>query len=161
MATPIDLPFPRRAVPRREIHRYSTGHAVRNVIIVLLALMTLAAVGSKAIDHYLQNRQVTAMMGPKARLAPLPAMEFALGGPRSVEVEVSLVLAPNVKASSVLKYQDRIADRLFQTVGSAGADRLTAKGSAEFLKQQIREAVREEAGSGMVRDVYIQRMVVK
>lgn len=161
MATPIDLPFPRRELPRKDVHRYSTGHAVRNVVIILMALMSLAVVGTKAIDQYLENRRVTAMMGPKAKLAPLPAMEFALGGPRAVEVQVSLVLAPDVKAASVLKYQDRIADRLFQTVGSAGADRLTAKGSAEFLKQQIRDAVREEAGAGLVRDVYIQRMVVK
>lgn len=159
MATPVDPPFPRRAPSRRERDVHS--HAARNVVIVLLALIALAAAGTVAVDRILESRRVGAVMGPKPRLAPLPAMEFALGGARSVEVEVSLVLAPKVKPERVLAYKERIADRLFETVGNAGARRLTAGGSAEFLKQQIRDAVRVEAGSDLIRDVYIQRMVVK
>ena len=100
-------------------------------------------------------------MGPKPHLAQLPAIEVPLGGSRAVEMQVSLVLAPKVKAERVLRYQDRIADRLFQTVSQVDSEILTGPGSATFLKARIRDAVNREAGTGLVRDIYIERMVVK
>ncbi|PWC34247.1 flagellar basal body-associated FliL family protein [Azospirillum sp. TSO35-2] len=140
------------------------AHPTRLLVIVLIALLTLAGLaygGGIAVDRILEQRRVVALMGPKARLATLPELEVPLGGARAVEMRVSLVLAPKVEADRILRYQDRIADRLFQTVSEAGTERLTGTGSAAFLKQTVRDAVRREAGDGLIRDIYIERMVVK
>ncbi len=140
------------------------AHPTRTLIVVLIALLTLAGLaygGGIAVDRIVEQRRIEARMGPKPNLAQLPAIEVPLGGLRAVEMQVSLVLAPKVEAERVLRYQDRIADRLFQTVSQAGAEALTGTGSAAFLKQSIRDAVNREAGTGLIRDVYIERMVVK
>ncbi len=140
------------------------AHPTRTLIVVLIALLTLAGLaygGGIAVDRIVEQRRIEARMGPKPSLAQLPAIEVPLGGLRAVEMQVSLVLAPKVEAERVLRYQDRIADRLFQTVSQAGAETLTGTGSAAFLKQSIRDAVNREAGTGLIRDVYIERMVVK
>ncbi len=140
------------------------AHPTRTLIVVLIALLTLAGLaygGGIAVDRIVEQRRIEARMGPKPSLAQLPAIEVPLGGLRAVEMQVSLVLAPKVEAERVLRYQDRIADRLFQTVSQAGAETLTGTGSAAFLKQSIRDAVNREAGTGLIRDIYIERMVVK
>lgn len=141
-----------------------SARPTRIVVIVLLALLTLAGLaygGIAALDGILEQRRIEARMGPKVRLATLPALEVPLGAQRAVEMQVSLVLAPGVEADRVLRYQDRIADRLFQTVSQTGTETLTGAGSADVLKARIREAVNREAGTGLIRDVYIERMVVK
>lgn len=140
------------------------AHPTRLLIVVLVALATLAGLaygGGIAVDRILEQRRIEARMGPKPRLAQLPAIEVPLGGLRAVEMQVSLVLAPKVEADRVLRYQDRIADRLFQTVSQAGTETLTGTGSADFLKARIKDAVNREAGTGLIRDIYIERMVVK
>jgi flagellar basal body-associated protein FliL len=142
-------------------HGPHTPHLVATVLIVLLTLAGLAYAGSFAFNHVFESRRVAAQMGPKARLAPLPAMDIALGGARAIDVQVSLVLASKVKVDAVLRYQDRIADRLFESVGRVEAERLTAPGSAQLLKDAVKDAVRREAGAGLIRDVYIERMVVR
>ncbi|CAO3447738.1 flagellar basal body-associated FliL family protein [Azospirillum largimobile] len=155
---PLDALAPQHA-PHSE-----PAHPTRTLIVVLIALMTLAGLaygGGIAVDRIVEQRRIEARMGPKPNLAQLPAMEVPLGGLRAVEMQVSLVLAPKVQADRVLRYQDRIADRLFQTVSQAGAETLTGTGSADFLKQSIRDAVNREAGTGLISDIYIERMVVK
>ncbi|MFD1623951.1 flagellar basal body-associated FliL family protein [Azospirillum griseum] len=144
--------------PRQEPH---TRRLVLTLLVVLLTLLGLAYGGSIAITKILEQQRVTAVMGPKARLAPLPAMDIALGGARAIDVQVSLVLAPKVKADAVLRYQDRIADRLFERIGAMEPERLTAPGSGQRLKDAVKEAVQREAGAGLIRDVYIERMVVR
>ncbi len=142
-------------------HNHRSTPLILVLVIVLLTLAGLGYAGIHAVDRLIESRRVTALMGPKPVLAPLPVLEIPLGGPRSINVQVSLVLAPKVKPDAVLRYQDRIADRLFESVGGAGAERLTAPGSAQLLKDAIKDAVRREAGSGLIRDVYIERMVVQ
>ncbi|BAI73048.1 hypothetical protein AZL_024100 [Azospirillum sp. B510] len=140
------------------------GSPARLLIIVVIALLTLAGLaygGGMALDRMLDQRRIEARMGPKPQLARLPALEVPLDGSRAVEMQVSLVLAPKVEADRILRYQERIADRLFQTVSQAGAENLTGSGSADFLKARIKEAVNREAGTGLFRDIYIERMVVK
>ncbi len=144
--------------PRQEPH---TRHLVATLLLILLTLVGLACAGAFAFSHVFENHRVVAQMGPKARLAPLPALDIALGGARVIDVQVSLVLAPKVKADAVLRYQDRIADRLFESVGRVEPERLTAPGSAQLLKDAVKDAVRREAGAGLIRDVYIERMVVR
>ncbi|ALG70686.1 hypothetical protein VY88_05805 [Azospirillum thiophilum] len=154
----VDEPAPHPAADSK------AAHPTRIVVIVLLALMTLAGLaygGLAALDGILEQRRIEARMGPKVRLATLPALEVPLGGQRAVEMQASLVLAPGVEADRVLRYQDRIADRLFQTVSQTGTEKLTGEGSADFLKARIKEAVNREAGTGLIRDIYIERMVVK
>lgn len=141
-----------------------TAHPTRLLIVVLISLLTLAGLaygGGIAVDRILEQRRIEARMGPKPRLAQLPAMEVPLGASRAVEMQVSLVLAPKIKPDRVLRYQDRIADRLFQTVSQTDSETLTGPGSAAFLKARIRDAVNREAGTGLIRDIYIERMVVK
>lgn len=162
-APPPD-PLRRDAVALPHASPPESTHPTRTLIVVLIALLTLAGLaygGGIAVDRIVEQRRIEARMGPKPSLAQLPAIEVPLGGLRAVEMQVSLVLAPKVEADRVLRYQDRIADRLFQTVGQAGAESLTGTGSAAFLKQSIRDAVNREAGTGLIRDIYIERMVVK
>ncbi|WP_244433858.1 flagellar basal body-associated FliL family protein [Azospirillum sp. B506] len=140
------------------------AHPTRILIVVLVALFTLAALaygGGVALDRILEQRRVEARMGPKPRLAQLPEIEVPLGGSRAVEMKVSLVLAPKIEPDRILRYQDRIADRLFQTVSRVDSEALTGPGSADILKARIKEAVNHEAGTGLFSDIYIERMVVK
>ncbi|KAA0598055.1 flagellar basal body-associated protein FliL [Azospirillum lipoferum] len=140
------------------------AHPTRLLIVVLIALFTLAGLaygGGIAVDRILEQRRIETRMGPKPRLAQLPAIEVPLGASRAVEMQVSLVLAPKVEPDRILRYQDRIADRLFQTVSRVDSETLTGPGSADFLKARIKEAVNREAGTGLFRDIYIERMVVK
>nr|WP_295834897.1 flagellar basal body-associated FliL family protein [uncultured Azospirillum sp.] len=165
--TPYPTPPPepmREELSARHAADPETAHPTRLLIIVLISLLTLAGLaygGGIAVDRILEQRRIEARMGPKPHLAQLPAIEVPLGGSRAVEMQVSLVLAPKVKAERVLRYQDRIADRLFQTVSQVDSEILTGPGSATFLKARIRDAVNREAGTGLVRDIYIERMVVK
>lgn len=141
-----------------------SAHPTRLLIVVLIALFTLAGLaygGGIAVDRILEQRRIEARMGPKPRLAQLPAIEVPLGASRAVEMQVSLVLAPKIEPDRILRYQDRIADRLFQTVSQVDSETLTGPGSAEVLKARIKEAVNREAGPGLFRDIYIERMVVK
>lgn len=165
--TPYPTPLPdtlREELSPHHASQPEPAHPTRLLIVVITALLTLAGLaygGGIAVDRILEQRRIEARMGPKPHLAHLPAMEVPLGGPRAVEMQVSLVLAPKVEAERVLRYQDRIADRLFQTVSQGGSETLTGPGSAAFLKARIRDAVNREAGTGLIRDVYIERMVVK
>ncbi|WP_434623039.1 flagellar basal body-associated FliL family protein [Azospirillum sp. B2RO_4] len=165
--TPYPTPPPDRVRDelsvRHEPHP-EAAHPTRLLIVVLISLLTLAGLaygGGIAVDRILEQRRIEARMGPKPRLAQLPAMEVPLGASRAVEMQVSLVLAPKIEPDRVLRYQDRIADRLFQTVGQTDSEILTGPGSAAFLKGRIRDAVNREAGTGLIRDIYIERMVVK
>ncbi|CAO3415036.1 flagellar basal body-associated FliL family protein [Azospirillum endophyticum] len=140
------------------------ANPTRLLIVVLIALLTLAGLtygGGIAVDRILDQRRIESRMGPKPQLARLPALEVPLGGSRAVEMQVSLVLAPQIEAERILRYQDRIADRLFQTVSQTDTETLTGPGSADFLKARIKDAVNREAGTGLFRDIYIERMVVK
>ena len=160
---PLRRDAPDALAPQQAPHS-EAAHPTRTLIVVLIALLTLAGLaygGGVAVDRIVEQRRIEERMGPKPNLARLPAIEVPLGGLRAVEMQVSLVLAPQVEADRVLRYQDRIADRLFQTVGQAGAEALTGTGSATFMKARVREAVNREAGTGLIRDIYIERMVVK
>lgn len=165
--TPYPTPPPeamRAELSARHAADPEAAHPTRLLIVVLISLLTLAGLaygGGIAVDRILEQRRIEARMGPKPRLARLPAMEVPLGASRAVEMQVSLVLAPKVTADRVLRYQDRIADRLFQTVSQSDSEILTGPGSAAFLKTRIRDAVNREAGTGLIRDIYIERMVVK
>ncbi|WP_376957197.1 flagellar basal body-associated FliL family protein [Azospirillum sp. A26] len=162
-STPPPDPLRDELAPRHETQP-EPGNPTRLLIVVLIALFTLAGLayaGGIALDRILEQRRIEARMGPKPQLARLPAIEVPLGSVRAVEMQVSLVLAPKVELDRILRYQDRIADRLFQTVGRIDSETLTGPGAAEILKARIKEAVNREAGAGLFRDIYIERMVVK
>lgn len=162
-STPPHDPLRDELAAHHETH-LEPAHPTRLLIVVLIALFTLAGLaygGGIAVDRILEQRRIEARMGPKPRLAQLPSIEVPLGASRAVEMQVSLVLAPKVEPDRVLRYQDRIADRLFQTVSQVDSETLTGPGSADFLKARIKEAINREAGTGLFRDIYIERMVVK
>lgn len=142
-------------------HDRSAMRLVAVVMGVLLTLGALAYAGTFAIGRFIEHRRVVAMMGPQPTLASLPPMDFKLGGSRELELKVSLVLAPKADPDFARPYHDRIGDRLYDSIRELGPEGLTGPGSAEAVKRSVADAVRRETGRNAVRDVYIERMVLK
>jgi flagellar basal body-associated protein FliL len=131
------------------------------IIGVLATLVVLGLAGVTAIDRVVENRRVVAMMGPKGNFQTLPEMHFPLSGSRTLDLKVTLELRPKASQRPVERRIDRIEDRLYDGVRAIGEDQLVGPGSAERVKQAVKDAVNREAGRDLLKDVLIERMVLR
>lgn len=138
--------------------------ALRLPMLVLMLLLVLTALGwggYVAVDRYLTERRVAARMGPLEKLVSLPQMEFGLGGNRKLDLKVSLVLKRNASLEINPSHRSRINARLYEALQDIGADGLSGADGPASIKQTVADAVRVETGSTAVRDIYIERMLIK
>ncbi|WP_156927258.1 hypothetical protein [Azospirillum halopraeferens] len=131
------------------------------IVGVLTTLSLLGYGGVIAVNRFVEHRQVVARMGPKPPTASLPAWEFALSGHRSLDLKVSLELAPRTDPGFVTGAVERIGDRLYDDIRDLDMEGLIGPGSAERVKDSVSRAVRRETGRDVVRAVRIEQMVVK
>lgn len=143
-------------------HQHHSPHRMLIAIIgVLATLVVLGLLGATAVDRVLEHRRVVSMMGPRGNFQTLPEMRFPLSGSRTLDLKVTLELRPKASQRPVENRIGRIEDRLYDGVRDIGEDRLVGPGSAERVKQAVKDAVAREAGRDLLKDVLIERMVLR
>lgn len=151
------------ATKRRRPHNHDHS-AVRLVLFMITVLVTLAALGWAGTSMYqraVQQKRVVSMMGARGNFAELPEMELNLGGARSMDLKVMLELKPRADRDLADRYSRRIVDRLYDDIRQREPDELLGPGSANLVKRSVARAVRSETGQDMVKDVLIEKMLVK
>ena len=137
---------------------------MRLVLFMIGVLATLAALGWAGTTMYqraTQQRTLVTRMGVKGNFTALPEMELTLGGARSLDLKVTLELKPKANPAVTARYSDRIVDRLYDDIRQHDPQDLLGPGSAGLVKQSVSRAVRGVTGQDMVKEVLIERMVVK
>lgn len=166
-APPPHDPFLDRARPRRPpVHNV---HRSANIVVVIaltvLGLLALASLGSLAwyLPDLLERQRVEARMGPKANLAPLPAMKVEMGGVGGLSMDLTLVveLERGVKPSVIDPFVDRISDRMGDRLRDAGLERLNGAEGAKLVKEMARSVIQQEVKKIKVRDVLIEKMILR
>jgi flagellar basal body-associated protein FliL len=132
------------------------------VIAGLLGLTILGAVTAYVFSAS-KSSDVTARMGPKKNYATLPDMSFTLGGAagRNVDIHVLLEIDPGVDGQIVQPYAPRIADQLSERLREIHPGQLSGAEGAKLMKEAIAAAVGSEVRQLRVRDVLLDRMVIR
>jgi len=142
-------------------HDHSAARLVLFMVAVLATLAVLGWAGTSMYQRATQQKRVVTMMGAKGNFAALPEMELNLGGARSMDLKVKLELKPRASADVADRYSRRIIDRLYDDIRQHEPEELLGPGSANLVKRSVARAVRTETGQDMVKDVLIEKMLVK
>jgi len=142
-------------------HDHSAARLVLFMIAVLATLAVLGWAGTSMYQRATQQKQLVTRMGAKGNFAALPDLELTLGGARSLDLKVTLELKPKADPRVADRYSRRIVDRLYDDIRQHEPDELLGPGSANLVKRSVARAVRSETGQDMVKDVLIERMIVK
>jgi len=151
----------------RIVFRRGNGEAIALSfpVIVSLLLILLAALGgvSAVVVSSSRNaeRDVAARMGPAKNYAVLPEMSVTLGGARTMDLRVRLELDPKVDPHVTAPYAARIADRLGDRIRDIEPERLAGAEGAKLMKSTIASVVDREVRTIKVRDVVLERMIVR
>ena len=151
----------------RFVRRNASGETVSLApLIIAVALVVLAALGAGgvvAVKSSARQADVNDRMGPKKNYAALPNMTFTLGGgdARLVDVRVLLEIDPNVDTKVADPYVPRIADQISDRLRQIEPDQLSGADGAKLMKSTIASVVDREIRPVRVRDVLLERMVVR
>lgn len=148
-----------RRSPRN--HDHSAARLVLFMIAVLATLAALGWAGTSMYQRATQQKRIVTLMGARGNFATLPEMELFLGGARSMDLKVTLELKPRASADVADRYSRRIIDRLYDDIRQHEPDDLLGPGSTALVKRSVARAVRAETGQDMVKDVLIEKMLVK
>ncbi|WP_448191391.1 flagellar basal body-associated FliL family protein [Azospirillum sp. sgz301742] len=153
----------------RIVFRRGNGEAIALSfpVIITLLLLLLASLGGVSVvvvraSQHSDERDVTARMGAKKNYAVLPEMSVALGGGgRTMDLRVRIELDPTVDPKVTAPYTARIADRLSDRMREVEPERLTGADGAQLMKNTITSVVDREIRTIKVRDVLLERMVIR
>lgn len=149
----------------RFVRRRSNGETVSLApIFVALLLVVLAGLGTwgvvavKGSPPASGNRLV-----PPKNYAALPPMTFTLGGgdARLVDVRVLLEIDPSVDPKQAISFVPRIADQMADRMRQIEPEQLSGAEGARLMKSALSAVVGHEARSMRVREVLLERMVVR
>ena len=149
------------SVQRHQVHDHSATRLLLFMLGVLATLAVLGWAGTSMYQRATQQRSLVTMMGVKGNFAPLPELELNLSGARSLDLKVTLELKPKANPAVADRYSRRIIDRLYDDIRQYEPQELLGPGSANLVKQSVTRAVRGVTGQDMVKDVLIERMIVK
>jgi len=149
-----------RSIRHQRPPEHGAARLVFVIIAVLATLAGLAYFGTSMYERAAEQRRVTALMGRKGNFTPLPALDLHLGA-RSLELKVILELKPKVSPRVADRQRERIVDQLYDDIRQIEPEDLVGPGSAERVKQSVTRAVQRETGRDIVKEVLIERMVVK
>ena len=153
----------RHSPPVYDHHRHA--NIVLAVALTVLGLLGVASIGGVIwyLPDMLERQKIEARMGPKANLAPLPAMKVEMGGVGGLSMDLTLVieLEPGVKARVIEPYIDRISDRMGDRLREVGLERLNGSEGAKLVKEMARSVAQQEMKKIKVRDVLIEKMIVR
>lgn len=128
--------------------------------IVLLMLAVLGGVGA-VVANKPRAPSVTIPGGPK-NYARLPLMSFALGSDRQVvDIRALIELEPGVSPTVATPYLDRISDRLSDRIRQFDPAQLAGAEGAQLVKSAIAQVLDREMTSVKVRDVLLDRFVIR
>lgn len=131
--------------------------------VVLMLLALVGGVGAVVVSSSRNSeREASSRIGPKKNYAVLPEMSLALGGGGlTMDLRVRLELDPQVDPNVTIPYAARIADRLGDRMREIEPERLAGADGAMLMKSAITSVVDREVRTIKVRDVLLERMVVR
>lgn len=150
----------------RLVRRNRQGETVSLMPILLTGLLlVLAALGGTAAYVATRNRAPASQtqLGPDKKYAALPLMTFSLGGndARMVDVKVLLEIDPSVDGKVADPYVPRITDRLSDRMRQLDPQQLTGADGALLMKSTIAGVLDRELRGVRVREILLDRMVVR
>lgn len=150
----------------RNRHRpHNHDHSALRLVLFMIGVLTTLAVlgwaGTSMYQRATQQKRIVSMMGAKGNFAALPEMELNLGGARTMDLKVTLELKPRANPDVADRYSRRIIDRFYDDIRQREPEELLGPGSAGLVKRSVARAVRTETGQDMVKDVLIEKMLVK
>lgn len=157
---------PKRGVMRL-IRRNEDGEAV-GLGAPLLAfglLVALGLLGAGGVVVVSSVREPTPQQKayPKINYVALPEMSIPVGGGSGREMDLKLLLQydPNVKGDIAAGYETRISERLGDRIREIGMEQLQGAEGAKLLKGAVAAVVDRELRTARVRDVLIEKMIVR
>ena len=133
-------------------------------ILVVGGLVLLTALGAGTAYVVSSSAARTAGGGgPLKTYAALPDMSFTLGGGqgRHLDLHVLLEVEAGEDARLVEPYAPRIADRLADRLRDVEPAQLAGAAGAQFMKGAITSAIGRELKQVRVREVLLDRMIVR
>lgn len=130
---------------------------------LLLALAALGATGAVIANKSRTETAASDRMGPKKNYAALPLMTFTLGGgdARLVDVKVLLEVDPLIDGKVADPYVPRIADQLSDKLRQIDPQQLAGSDGAKLMKSTIASVLDREMRNVRVREILLDRMVVR
>jgi len=150
----------------RLVRRNRHGETVSLMPLVLTGLLlALAALGTTGAVVASKNRAPApqAQPGVSKKYAALPMMTFGLGGggARMVDVKVLLEIDPSVDGKVADPYVPRISDQLSDRMRQIDPQQLTGADGAMLMKSTIAGVLDRELRGVRVKDILLDRMVVR
>lgn len=150
----------------RLVRRNRHGETVSLMPLVLTGLLlALAALGTTGAVVASKNRAPAPQAQPGAdkKYAALPMMTFGLGGggARMVDVKVLLEIDPSVDGKVADPYVPRISDRLSDRLRQIDPQQLTGADGAMLMKSTIAGVLDRELRGVRVKEILLDRMVVR
>lgn len=151
----------------RLITRNESGQAIGVALPLLLlgGLVALAVLGAggAAVVAAVRAPPPDVRALPRHNYVSLPLMSIPVGDASGREMDLKLLLEfdPSVKNDVALSYETRISERLGDRVREIGMDRLQGAEGAKLVKGAVASVVDRELRPVRVRDVLIEKMVLR
>ncbi|SMH58521.1 flagellar basal body-associated FliL family protein [Azospirillum agricola] len=152
----------------RLVHRNRNGETVSLMPFVLTGLiLALGGLGAAGAVLASKNRSPVPAASEKAKpakhYAALPQMTFTLGGgdARLIDVKVLLEIDPSVDGKVADPYVPRIADQLSDRLRQIDPQQLSGAEGARLMKSTIGSVLDRELRGVRIREVLLDRMVVR
>ncbi|HEY0834167.1 MAG TPA: flagellar basal body-associated FliL family protein [Azospirillum sp.] len=140
----------------------------RGALLLAAALGSLAVMGAGGIALLGTAHAGKPAVEPRVQalgtVAPLPAMEFTLADGhrmRQVELRVLLEFDPTVDRKTVEQHAPRIANALSASMIDVNPVELTGSAGTRLVKEQVSIVVNREMKPIRIRQVLLQRFLVR
>ncbi|WP_247876925.1 flagellar basal body-associated FliL family protein [Azospirillum brasilense] len=134
-------------------------------VLVAVALVLLAALGTWTVVSAKSGARKNAGGDRKAQktYASLPTMTFTLGGSdaRLVDIRVLLEIEPTADPNPAMPFVPRIADQMADRLRQIEPGQLSGAEGANLIKSTVASVMKREAQAIRVREVLLERMVVR
>lgn len=151
----------------RLIRRNENGEAVGLgaplLALGLLIALGLLSAGGAAVVASVREPEPQARIFPKINYVSLPVMSIPVGGGSGREMDLKLLLEydSSVKGDVALGFETRISERLGDRIRDIGVDQLQGAEGARLLKGAVVSVVDRELRPARVREVLIEKMIVR
>lgn len=135
--------------------------AVQIGLIVAVAAMIAAYVGSSVVEERRAKREMVSRMGPEMVIYKLPDMSFDIAGGRGVDMSLRLQVRPNVDPLNPRPNAARIADRILDKMAGVEATEIDGAEGAQRVREAVEEAVKREYGADRVKGVLFDRLLIR
>ncbi|AWJ85060.1 hypothetical protein TSH58p_16955 [Azospirillum sp. TSH58] len=149
----------------RFLLRRSDGESVSLMpVLIAVALVLLAALGTwTVVSGKSGARSAGGDRNAQKTYASLPTMTFTLGGSdaRLVDIRVLLEIEPTGDPNPATPFVPRIADQMADRLRQIEPSQLSGAEGANLIKSTVASVMKREAQTIRVREVLLERMVVR